>query len=83
MSAIDSRDMLIERRELNADENLWQKLTLSQHFSASSLTNFGYQLSFIRSSEAGSLAVLTKDCYCTTVADNGEINSSPVIHVRT
>jgi len=83
MSAKESRDMLIERRQPAANENLWQQLTLSQRFSASSLTNFGYHLSFIRSSEAGSFAVLTKGGYCTTVADNGDINTNPVIHVRT
>ncbi len=82
MSAKESRDILIERRQQSLDENLWQQLTLSQRFSASSLTNFGYHLSFIRSSEAGSYAVLIKGGYCTTISDDGNINTNPIIHIR-
>ncbi|MFT5528857.1 MAG: hypothetical protein ACI9C0_000516 [Alteromonadaceae bacterium] len=83
MCAIVTRDILIERRKLKSNKKLWSHLTLSQRFSASSLTNFGYHLSFIRSSEGRSFAVLIKDGYCTTVADDGDINTNPIIHVRT
>ena len=82
MSTNNHRDSLIERRQQNIDEDLWQQLTLSQRFSASSLTNFGYQLTFIRSCESGSLAVLVKDGYCTTIADNGDISTNPILHIR-
>lgn len=83
MRVKESGDMLIERRQHKVNEKLWQQLTLSQCFSAKSLTNLGYHLTFIRSSEAGSFAVLIKGGYCTTVADNGDIDTKPVINVRT
>jgi len=82
MSTENQRDDLIERRQQDIEQDLWQKLTLSQRFSASSLTNFGYQLTFIRSCESGSLAVLVKDGYCTTISDNGDINTNPILHIR-
>ena len=82
MSTEKKRDVLIERRQHDTDPDLWHKLTLAQRFSASSLTNFGYHLTFIRSCEAGSFAVLIKNGYCTTISDNGDIDTNPVLHIR-
>jgi len=83
MSDKVTRDILIERRQPQQDKNLWHQLTLSQRFSASSLINSGYHLSFIRCSQGQSVAVLIKGGYCTTIADHGDINTKPIIHVRT
>jgi hypothetical protein len=83
MSTNETRDRLIERRQLDQDKNLWHQLTWSQRFSASSLTNSGYHLSFIRRSKGRSFAVLIKGGYCTTITDDGDINTTPIIHVRT
>lgn len=83
MEANESRDSLIERRHITLQEtDCWDRLTLAQHFSASSLASYGYKLSFIRSSEAGSLAVLYKYEKITTISDNGDINTTPSIHFR-
>ena len=77
------RDILIERRQPSVEENpWWDRLTLAQKFSASSLARYGYNLAFVRSSEAGSLAVLLCDGNCTTISDDGDINTNPNIHIR-
>jgi hypothetical protein len=84
MVAEASRDSLIERRHISSQEqDCWDSLTLAQHFSASSLTSYGYKLSFIRHSEAGSLAVLFKYGQITTITENGDINTHPNIYTRT
>jgi len=82
MSNKVTRDILIERRQPHQEKNLWHQLTLSQRFSASSLSNSGYHLAFIRCSKGRSFAVLIKGSYCTTIADDGDINTKPIIHVR-
>ena len=83
MQVNEKRDRLIERRQLSMNETVcWEQLTLAQHFSASSLASYGYHLSFIRSAEAGSTAVFYKDGKVLTIGDNGDINTSPNIHLR-
>jgi hypothetical protein len=88
MVADTNRDSLIERRHRASNDtpqnkDCWDSLTLAQHFSASSLTSYGYKLSFIRHSEAGSLAVLFKYDQITTITENGDINTHPNIYTRT
>ena len=83
MENINSRDPLIERRHNNAPKsNNWEKLTLAQRFSASSLAKYDYELMFVRVSESGSLAVLIHDGHCVTIADDGDINTRATIHTR-
>ncbi len=77
------RDRLIERRDESQKETLlWSKLTLAQKFSASSLTKYGYELVFIRSSDAGNVAVLLCNGRSSTISEDGEINTNPMIKVR-
>jgi len=77
------RDSLIERRHHNEQQaELWEHLTLAQKFSASSLTKYGYDLAFIRNSASGSLAVMVLDNHTTTIADDGDINTTPGINIR-
>ncbi|OKY27062.1 MULTISPECIES: hypothetical protein [Thalassotalea] len=77
------RELLLERRHYQPEHSmLWDKLSLAQKFAASSLTQFGYDLSFIRASNAGSLAVLMCDGNVATISDEGEIDTSPAITIR-
>lgn len=83
MQAILEREVLLERRQYTAEQsNLWDKLSLAQKFATSSLTQFGYDLAFIRNSNAGSLAVLLRDGNAATISNDGEIDTAPNIIVR-
>lgn len=83
MQAVLEREVLLERRHYQAEHAvLWDKLSLAQKFAASSLTQFGYDLAFIRSSSLGSMAVLLCDGNVATIADDGEIDTSPSITIR-
>jgi len=77
------REVLLERRHYTPEQaTLWDKLSLAQKFAASSLTQFGYDLAFIRTSTVGSLAILLCDQNAATISDDGEINTSPEIIIR-
>ena len=78
------RERLLERRAQNttATSTLWNKLSLAQKFAASSLTQFGYDLNFIRSSHAGSLAILLCGDNTATISTEGEIDTAPTIVIR-
>ncbi|REL28611.1 hypothetical protein DXX93_19935 [Thalassotalea euphylliae] len=83
MQAVSKREMLLERRQHDQIQaRLWEQLTLAQKFAASSLTQFGYDLTFIRSSGNGSLAILLCDGKIATIAWDGEIDTDPEIHIR-
>lgn len=83
MHALQDREVLLERRHYTTEQStLWDKLSLAQKFAASSLTQFGYDLAFIRNSSAGSLAVLLCDNNTATISNDGEIDTSPGIIVR-
>ena len=77
------RDALIERRQ-NMEQNneWWEKLTLAQKFSASSLAKYGYELAYIRDSASGNLAVMLQENNVSTIAEDGDIDTSPVINLR-
>nr|WP_184423482.1 hypothetical protein [Thalassotalea piscium] len=77
------RAVLLERRHYTPEQaSLWDKLSLAQKFAASSLTQFGYDLAFIRTSAVGSIAVLLCDQSPATISDDGEINTNPEIIIR-
>jgi hypothetical protein len=83
VQALLDREVLLERRHYTAEQsNLWDKLSLAQKFATSSLTQFGYDLAFIRSSSAGNLAVLLCDSNAATISDDGEIDTAPAITIR-
>ncbi|WP_448554007.1 hypothetical protein [Thalassotalea montiporae] len=83
MQAVSKREMLLERRQHDQIQStLWEKLTLAQKFAASSLTQFGYDLAFIRASAGSSLAILLCDGKVATIAWDGEINTQPEITIR-
>ena len=84
MQATAQREALLERRQQNniATDTLWNKLSLAQKFAASSLTQFGYDLTYIRNSNAGSMAILLCNDNAATISSEGEINTSPDIVIR-
>ena len=84
MQAAVKREALLERRATNnVDSNtLWDKLSLAQKFAASSLTQFGYDLTYIRNSNIGSLAILLCNGNAATISIEGEIDTSPDIIIR-
>ncbi|WP_440876933.1 hypothetical protein [Thalassotalea sp. PLHSN55] len=83
MQALQEREVLLERRHYSPEQTaLWDKLSLAQKFAASSLTQFGYDLAFIRNSQAKSIAILLCDDKVATITDDGEIDTSPDIIIR-
>ena len=83
MQAISEREVLLERRHHDQIQStLWEQLTLAQKFAASSLTQFGYDLAFIRSSNIGNMAVLLCEGKAATITTDGEINTAPQINIR-
>lgn len=83
MQAVMEREALLERR-VNVEEqsNLWDKLSLAQKFAASSLTQFGYDLAYVREQQDGSTAILLCDNNTATISSDGEINTAPSIQLR-
>lgn len=83
VQALVEREVLLERRIAQSEqESLWDKLSLAQKFAASSLTQFGYDLAYIRSSQQGNVAILLRDSAVATIADDGEIDTAPTIKIR-
>jgi hypothetical protein len=84
MQASVQREALLERRAQNdaGTDTLWNKLSLAQKFAASSLTQFGYDLTYIRNSSVGNLAILLCNDNAATISIEGEIDTSPNIVIR-
>ena len=84
MEGFPTNELLIERRFKSTESpNYWDQLTLAQKFAASSLTQFGYGLEFVRgANHINSLAVLFCDNNRATILSNGDIDTSPAITVR-
>ncbi|MBU2923228.1 hypothetical protein Q4506_07525 [Colwellia sp. 4_MG-2023] len=75
--------IILERRERSSEKSmLWDRLSLAQKFSASSLGKFGYELSFIRKEKDHSIAVLTCNSGIAIITEDGEIDTSPDITLR-
>ncbi|WP_286263507.1 hypothetical protein [Thalassotalea atypica] len=84
MQALSERESLLERRHNAQDYSLlWDKLTLAQKFAASSLTQFGYDLAYLRNSNSGSVAILLCDGNAATITGDGEIDTAPNVKIRT
>lgn len=74
---------IVERRKEPPEQSVWwEKLSLAQKFSASSLGKFGYELSFVRNENGQSLAVLMCNGGIAVVSEDGDINTSPNINIR-
>ena len=84
MQAAALRETLLERRQqdnTNVD-SLWEKLSLAQKFAASSLTQFGYKLAYIRTSNVGDLAILICNDNAATISSEGEIDTFSSVDIR-
>lgn len=74
---------MLERRQTSPEHSTWwNKLSLAQKFSASSLGKFGYELAFVRNEAGRNLAVLTCASGVAVITEDGEINTSPNIKIR-
>ncbi len=74
---------MLERRHTSPEQSVWwNKLSLAQKFSASSLGKFGYEISFVRNEQGHSLAVLMCSSGVAVIAEDGDIDTSPTIKIR-
>jgi len=74
---------ILDRRQTSPEHSVWwKKLSLAQKFSASSLGKFGYELAFVRREKERNIAVLTCDSGIAVITEEGDINTSPDIHIR-
>jgi hypothetical protein len=74
---------IVERRQETPEQSIWwTKLSLAQKFSASSLGKFGYELTFVRNEQDRSLAILVCNGGIALITEDGDINTSPDIHIR-
>lgn len=77
------RKPMLDRRQQSPEQSVWwNKLSLAQKFSASSLGKFGYELSFVRNEKGHSLAVLTCSSGVAIITEEGDINTSPHVQIR-
>lgn len=79
---IQEKPMLERRREAPEQSIWWNKLTLAQKFSASSLGKFGYELTFVRGENEQSIAVLQCRGGVAVISEDGDIDTSPNITIR-
>jgi hypothetical protein len=74
---------VIDRREEYPQVSVWwDKLTLAQKFSASSLGQFGYELVCVRNVDGENVAILKCNDEVATVSEEGEINAKAQITLR-
>lgn len=74
---------LNERRNHKPEQSvLWECLTMTQKFAASSLTQFGYELTCIRNNESGSVAILVCGDNVASINNDGEIDTTSKIVIR-
>jgi hypothetical protein len=74
---------LFERREHPIDPSaLWDILSLAQKFSVSSLGKFGYELSYVRNEQKRNLAILICNSKIAVVTEDGDINITTNLKVR-
>ena len=74
---------LHERRSYKPEQSaLWDRLNTTQKFAATSLTQFGYELTCIRKSEAGSIAILICGENVASINNDGDIDTTSKIVIR-
>lgn len=78
------KSTMADRRSENPESSVWwDKLSLAQKFSASSLSKFGYEVICIRDIEGEKFAILQCDDGVATVSYEGEINVHSDVNLRT
>lgn len=74
---------LHERRSYKPEQSaLWDRLTMTQKFAASSLTQFGYELTCIRNHESGSIAILICGDNVASINHDGDIDTTSKVVIR-
>jgi hypothetical protein len=76
------KPMLDRRKQCPEHSVWWDKLSLAQKFSASSLGKFGYDITFVRNDNGHSLAVLECSGGVAVILEDGGIDTSPKITIR-
>ena len=76
------KPMLERRKEAPEQSVWWNKLSLAQKFSASSLGKFGYEITFVRIENEQRLAVLQCSGGVAVISEDGDIDTSPTITIR-
>lgn len=71
-----------DTKKVSSNESLWSELTLAQKFAASSLTQFGYELLFVRDINNKNIAALVCNDNIATISKSGEINTAPNMEIR-
>lgn len=72
-----------ERRHSTPQTNvLWTRLNDTQQAAVSSLSHFGYELSFIRIYDTEETVILRLDDQVATIDKEGNIDPSPNVKVR-
>ncbi len=74
--------MVNRRSEYPEASAWWDRLSLAQKFSASSLGKFGYELVCIRDVEGEKIAILECNGGVATISAEGEINAGAQIKLR-
>ncbi len=83
LSVVPTTPHLDRRHYTPAQSEVWERLSLSQKFSTSSLNQFGYDLAFIRNENTdNSIAILLCGETVATVSIEGDINTNPDIIIR-
>ena len=62
--------------------SLWNKLSVTQKYAARNLSNFGYDLTYIRNNNNDNLAILLCGDSIATIDGEGEINTDTTIVLR-
>lgn len=74
---------LQDRRYLiNNQASLWGQLTLNQAHAATTLTQFGYDLAFLRNQNTIKTAFMTSGSNYATIDIEGGIDTSPDNNIR-
>lgn len=88
-SKIEAKEMAsesshtIDNRVKTYDQNsMWGKLNLSQRYSASSLGQFGYTLSHVRTFGQSTMAIMKQNDKMATINNLGAINTNPGVKRR-
>jgi hypothetical protein len=77
------KSSMIDRRKESPEASAcWDKLSLAQKFSASSLGKFGYELICIRNIEHENVAILKCNGGVATISEEGEINVCAQLSLR-
>lgn len=83
MEAASNIELTQDRRH-SAPERaiLMSRLSMSQKFAANGLSQYGYDIAFIRNENSASYAVMVCGDSVATIDIQGEINTSPDIIIR-